>query len=151
MPLKTYETKLREVARRDIVALVGVLGIVLIITSVTDLSELILRFAREHEYLQLDEIFLLSTVAAIGAAIFAWRRLGELHQAVLQTKILQGLLPICASCKKIRDDHGYWSQLEKYLSEHSDVTFTHGICPDCAARAYAELEQQFGNRGKKQG
>jgi hypothetical protein len=149
MPLKTYEAKLRDASRRDLVVIVGVLGIALIVLSLTDLSELILRYAREHDYLQLDEVFLLSTLSAVGAAVFAWRRLRELHQAVLQTKILQGLLPICANCKKIRDDQGYWSQLEKYLSEHSDVTFTHGICPDCAARAYAELEQQFGPRGKK--
>jgi ligand-binding sensor domain-containing protein len=56
----------------------------------------------------------------------------ELTEAMGRVKQLSGLLPICASCKKIRDDKGYWSQLEHYFSEHSEVGFTHGICPDCA-------------------
>jgi len=55
----------------------------------------------------------------------------ELSQALGNVKQLSGLLPICACCKKIRDDKGYWNQLEQYISEHSDVGFSHGICPDC--------------------
>jgi hypothetical protein len=47
---------------------------------------------------------------------------------------LRGLLPICATCKKIRDDQGYWSQVELYISQHSDAEFTHGICPECMAK-----------------
>jgi hypothetical protein len=49
------------------------------------------------------------------------------------------LLPICASCKKIRDDKGYWSQVESYIQKHSDATFTHGICPDCIQKLYPDL------------
>ena len=52
---------------------------------------------------------------------------------------LRGLLPICSSCKAIRDDRGYWQQLEKYISEHSDALFTHGLCPPCAEKLYPEL------------
>ncbi|MBJ6724556.1 PAS domain-containing protein [Geomesophilobacter sediminis] len=52
---------------------------------------------------------------------------------------LKGLLPICMYCKKIKDDAGYWNQLEVYLSSHSDVDFSHGLCPNCAAEAFAEL------------
>lgn len=55
----------------------------------------------------------------------------ELTDALGKVKQLSGLLPICASCKKIRDDRGYWNQLEHYISEHSEVGFSHGICPDC--------------------
>lgn len=55
----------------------------------------------------------------------------ELTEALGRVKQLSGLLPICASCKKIRDDKGYWNQLEHYISEHSEVGFSHGICPDC--------------------
>jgi hypothetical protein len=54
-------------------------------------------------------------------------------------KSLSGLLPICASCKKIRDDKGYWSQVESYIQKHSDATFTHGICPDCVKKLYPDL------------
>ena len=59
------------------------------------------------------------------------RLIGELQEALASVKTLTGLLPICAACKKIRDDQGYWNQLEAYLAKHAEVTFTHGICPDC--------------------
>jgi hypothetical protein len=49
------------------------------------------------------------------------------------------MLPICASCKKIRDDKGSWNQIEVYVREHSDAEFTHGLCPDCEKRYYDEL------------
>jgi HAMP domain-containing protein len=56
--------------------------------------------------------------------------------ALSELKTLSGLLPICASCKKIRDDKGYWSQLEAYITEHSGAVFSHGICPDCMEKMY---------------
>ena len=56
----------------------------------------------------------------------------DLKQALAAVKLLSGLLPICASCKKIRDDNGYWSEVENYISLHSDADFTHGYCPECA-------------------
>lgn len=58
----------------------------------------------------------------------------ELRESMAQIKVLRGLLPICASCKKIRDDKGYWQQVEVYIREHSEADFTHGICPECAAK-----------------
>ncbi len=63
----------------------------------------------------------------------------ELQTAINQIKTLKGLLPICSHCKKIRDDRGYWNQLEKYLIQHSDATFTHGICPECIKQFYPEV------------
>ena len=67
------------------------------------------------------------------------RLIGELQEALAQVKTLSGFLPICASCKKIRDDTGYWKQIESYLSAHADVTFSHGICPDCAQKLYGNF------------
>ena len=64
------------------------------------------------------------------------RRLTEALSAVRQ---LSGLLPICASCKKIRDDKGYWKQIEGYIREHSEAEFSHGICPDCAHELYPDV------------
>lgn len=61
---------------------------------------------------------------------------GELREALTQVKTLTGLLPICANCKKIRDDNGYWSSVEKYISTHSEAEFTHGICPECLEKLY---------------
>jgi PAS domain S-box-containing protein len=63
----------------------------------------------------------------------------KLLKATEEIKALSGLLPICASCKKIRDDKGYWSQIESYISKHSDIAFSHGICPEC-------LEKMYGNK-----
>lgn len=58
-------------------------------------------------------------------------RVKELQEALSRVKQLHGLLPICAYCKKVRDDKNYWQQVEAYISKHSDVQFSHGICPDC--------------------
>ena len=67
------------------------------------------------------------------------RLIRELQDALAQVKVLTGLLPICASCKKIRDEQGRWNSVEKYIRERSTAEFTHGICPDCARRLYPEL------------
>ena len=61
----------------------------------------------------------------------------ELRDASAKIKTLSGMLPICARCKKIRDDKGYWNQIEKYIREHTDAEFTHGICPECAMELYS--------------
>ena len=64
----------------------------------------------------------------------------ELSEALGRVKQLSGLLPICANCRKVRDDKGYWNQLELYLRDHSDVDFSHGICPACAKELYPEYD-----------
>ncbi|WP_319525488.1 PAS domain-containing protein [uncultured Desulfosarcina sp.] len=66
----------------------------------------------------------------------------KLEKALAEIKKLSGMLPICASCKKIRDDQGYWTQIESYISKHSDTQFSHGICPDCAKKLYGDLYQE---------
>ncbi|MEN8143230.1 MAG: response regulator, partial [Thermodesulfobacteriota bacterium] len=53
-------------------------------------------------------------------------------------KTLSGMLPICASCKKVRDDKGYWNQIESYITNHSEAEFSHGICPDCVKEIYPD-------------
>jgi ligand-binding sensor domain-containing protein len=62
----------------------------------------------------------------------------RVHEALANIKMLSGLIPICANCKKIRDDKGYWDQIEGYIQTHSEATFSHGICPDCAKKLYPE-------------
>lgn len=66
----------------------------------------------------------------------------KLTKALAEVKQLSGFLPICASCKKIRDDKGYWNQIESYISQHSEAEFSHSICPECAKKLYPEL---YGN------
>jgi hypothetical protein len=67
------------------------------------------------------------------------RLVAALQEALGNVKQLSGLLPICASCKKIRDDQGYWNQIEEYIRKHSDADFTHGFCPACMEKLYPEL------------
>jgi PAS domain S-box-containing protein len=62
----------------------------------------------------------------------------ELQKALAEVKTLSGLIPICASCKKIRDDKGYWNQIESYIRDHSEAEFSHGICPDCMKKLYPD-------------
>lgn len=69
----------------------------------------------------------------------------DLEAALNEVKTLRGLLPICASCKKIRDDKGYWIQIEKYIGDRSEAQFSHGICSECAKKLYPE----FYNNGRK--
>jgi PAS domain S-box-containing protein len=85
-------------------------------------------------------------VSAIERDITAHKReeeerlklISELTEALTKIKALRGLLPICASCKQIRDDRGYWNKIESYICEHTEAEFTHGICPDCLAHLYPE-------------
>ena len=72
--------------------------------------------------------------------------IGELQNALNSVKLLKGMLPICSSCKKIRDDQGYWNQIEQYIREHSEVEFTHGICPECMEKLYPELMTRIDNK-----
>lgn len=68
------------------------------------------------------------------------RLIGELQRALSEVKTLSGFLPICSSCKKIRDDKGYWNQIEAYLRDHSEAQFSHSVCPECAKKLYPDLD-----------
>ena len=70
----------------------------------------------------------------------------DLREALDKVKTLHGLIPICAQCKKIRDDQGYWQQVEDFVHEHSEAVFSHSLCPACLARAKAEF-QEYQNGG----
>jgi CheY-like chemotaxis protein len=73
----------------------------------------------------------------------------RLQKALDEIKTLSGLIPICASCKKIRNDKGFWQAVEQYLEEHSSAQFTHGICPDCMQKLYPELNESTERRERK--
>lgn len=76
--------------------------------------------------------------------------ISELRSAITEIRTLSGLLPICANCKKIRNDQGYWEQIEVYIREHADVSFTHGICPDCKLSLYppGEYPELYRKKGR---
>jgi hypothetical protein len=95
---------------------------------------------------------LLTLVGLIGA-VYELRVIGlkarekklqaRVAEAVARVKVLSGLLPICASCKKVRDDKGYWNQIETYIRDHSDTQFSHGLCPDCVRKLYPEFSDEI--------
>ena len=72
----------------------------------------------------------------------------ELTEAMAQVKQLRGMLPICSACKKIRDDAGYWNQIETYIRKHTDVEFSHSVCPDCFRKLYPEYSDEAGPNPK---
>jgi PAS domain S-box-containing protein len=73
----------------------------------------------------------------------------ELQEALTEVKTLTGLIPICASCKKIRDDNGYWQQVESYIQKHSEAHFTHGLCPDCMDKYFPDIATPDQKSSKK--
>lgn len=77
------------------------------------------------------------------------KQIRELQDAVEYIKTLQGIIPICMHCKKIRNDAGYWEQLEAYISKHSSIEFTHGLCQDCLEKFYPQGDTSCGNDGSE--
>jgi transcriptional regulator with PAS, ATPase and Fis domain len=104
------------------------------------------RVLKIHEEKLLDVFGILAGYIQIFMDITLEHRLFEektkLEKAIAEIKKLSGMLPICASGKKIRDDEGYWTQIESYISRHSDTQFCHGICPDCAKKLYGDLYEK---------
>lgn len=122
---------------------------IIMLTSRADRGDLVAGLdAGADEYLvkPVDPIELRARLSAGERMIDLQRRLadrvGELETALASVHRLSGLLPICAYCHSIRDDTNYWHRVEEYLSEHSDVTFSHGICPTCRPRAQQEMSAE---------
>ena len=80
-----------------------------------------------------------SRLIEMQAALSA--KVEELRDALEQIKTLRGIVPICASCKKIRDDKGYWQAVEGYIADHSEATFSHGLCPDCVKNYFPDFKK----------
>jgi hypothetical protein len=143
----------RNRAIRDGVIITVLAGIVFLVSSRFDVFDWLVSWVTEHESLQLDEIFTVSMFLVVAGFIFVLRRRNEiigqiqmreraesekaalipaLEKALKEVQTLSDLLPVCAWCKRIRDDQGYWSQVDAYLQKHTSIGVTHGICPDCA-------------------
>lgn len=90
-----------------------------------------------------DQVLALSRIGDITerkrAEVERERLIQELRDALGKVKLLSGMLPICSSCKKVRDDKGYWTQIESYVRSRSEADFSHSICPDCAKKLYPEM------------
>lgn len=77
------------------------------------------------------------------------RAIKERDEAIIEARTLRGLLPICGNCKSIRDERGQWHSLEKYVSDRSDVSFSHGICPACLAKLYPMYDEKAPSSNRK--
>jgi DNA-binding response OmpR family regulator len=76
-------------------------------------------------------------------------KVDELKQALAEVRTLKGIVPICANCKNVRDDQGYWNRVESYLNEHTEADFTHAVCPDCMKRLYPQFKDDDSAPAKK--
>jgi len=135
-------------------AVISILSIVTFILSAKiDTLELLVKFSQQHESWELDEIIPVFIFLTFASAYFSFRRWLEIkrsdellkmqHEKLKSTmseiKQLRKILPICSSCKKIRDDNGNWHQVEEYIGSHAGTAFSHGICPDCIEKLYPGL------------
>ncbi len=121
-----------------------------------DLLESLVEFSQHHEHLELDELIvagLFMMVASTFVIYRQWRQAldarrraernsAELQVAMQEVKTLRGILPICFNCKRIRNDTGYWQQLEEYIGQHSEAMFSHGLCEECALKLFPEYADE---------
>ena len=138
---------------KDLVVIFVILVLSFIGFGYFDVLEIIVNFSSKYEAYEIDELVSTIIVFAFCMLVFSIRRLkeandsaqeimkinAELKEAINEIRRLKGIIPICSYCHSIRDDEGAWSRLEKYLSEHSDAMFSHGICPKCMGKISGEF------------
>lgn len=147
----------RHRAVRDGIVIAFLAVAVFLISARFDVFDRIVAWVRDHQSWQLDEVFTVSMFLILAGFVFVLRRRNEiieqirareraesekaalvpaLERALKDVETLSDLLPVCAWCKRIRDDQGYWSQVDAYLQKHTTIGITHGICPECAAKVH---------------
>lgn len=148
--------KKRSEYGREMLILAGLCVATFILSSRYDLLEAIVDFSRGHERWQLDELLTVALVLVLALAYYSvkrWRDLAEanhamekkneeLRKAFGEIRQLRGILPICSCCKRIRDDAGYWHQVEVYVRDHTGAEFSHSICPECMQKLYPDFVQK---------
>jgi hypothetical protein len=106
------------------------------VTVMRDLTEHLIAHQRLEQMNEMLEARVAERTLELNQTV------ASLREALENVKTLSGLLPICGSCKRIRDDDGYWSQVEDYISAHSEAEFSHSLCPDCLARLRDEITER---------
>ena len=152
-PVPLHTNKVRRSTGLDLI-IIGIYTVaVFYAAGHYDLLENFFELSRKYENLELDEVITVGFFLSFALVYFSLRRwweatnaasalrtkVNELEKALSEIRQLQGIIPICASCKKMRDDDGYWHQVEAYLTRRSAVAFTHGMCEQSAGKLYPEF------------
>lgn len=144
---------------RELAVVIVVSVVTYVLASRYDIIDAFLQFSREHEGWNLDEILTVFVVLVFLAIFYGvrhrrdlislnrdvTRKNEELQAAMQEIKQLKGIIPMCANCKKIRDDEGYWHQVEVYIGEHTAAEFSHGLCPDCVKKLHPGIAERYHN------
>jgi hypothetical protein len=149
----------RNRAIKDAIVITVLAGVVFLASARLNVVDWLISWVQNHDSWQLHEFFTVSVFLVLAGFIFVLRRRNEiieqiqmrehaeseraalipaLENALKEVKTLSELLPVCAWCKRIRDDQGYRSQVDAYLQKHTSIGITHGICPDCAQKIQQE-------------
>ncbi len=137
MKSKSREIKLKHtVAFKDLCVIISIGILLFAFAFIFHVFERFAAFHQKHGVGPIDDLIFVFAALAIVFAIFSLRRWKDLQKALDNIKTLQGFLPICASCKRVRDDAGYWNQLEFYIETHSEAELIHSICPKCMKKLY---------------
>jgi len=123
-------------ALKDLIALLSIAILLFAFASIFHVFERFAEFHQKYGVGPIDDFIIAFAVLTTAFAVFSLRRWRELQKALVNIATLQGLLPICASCQKIRDDAGYWNRLEFYIETHSEAELFHTICPMCLEKLY---------------
>ena len=163
------ESHRSRTAFMDLVVVLVVSGIVFAISVKFDLFNHIIGWVYLHDSWQLDELFTVAVFLVFAMAVYGWRRyrelilqtrrreqaerersrlIPELETALADVSELEKLIPICSSCKRLRDDKGYWNQVEEYLATHLRARFDAGICPECARKLYGNGREVWQPRSR---
>ena len=151
--MKLKNLKIKNTLINEILILLAV-GIPFTIFSMKmDLLEKVYFFSRKHEQVEIDELFILLIFFSFIITYYYIRKVillsslnkdievknTKLEKALNEVKQLRGILTICSVCKKVKIKENYWQTIEEYVSDNSEVQFSHGICNDCAKKFYPEL------------
>ena len=123
-------------ASKDLGVMISIGILLFAFASIFHVFERFAAFHQKYGVGPIDDFIIVFAALAIAFAVFSFRRWKDLQRALGNIKTLQGLLPICASCKKVRDDVGYWNQIEFYIETHSEAELIHSICPKCMQKLY---------------
>lgn len=122
---------------------IGAIGVIAYFVSVRlNVFGDVLGLVRAHEghgHWKLEDAFTLLVVLVLASSVYSLLRWRELSMAFREVRTLRGILPICAKCKKIRTDEGYWHSVDGYLREHTYAEFSHSLCPDRATELYPSV------------